>query len=283
MNLRHFSKRGFSTSFYLWQAMPRLGPKASELKQQFTIPRGTPKKIEAFEGLNVQKIYVGLRHSAAITEDGSLYTFGSGNWGVLGHGNEKDVRFDQPKPVDYFVKKGIKIKDVALGEYHTAALTDDGNLYTWGYGGKIGFFNWMYTQEVGALGHGDKKHHFQPKKVEFFSKNNIKVDYISAGLYHTNACVENGNLYSWGRGLYGVLGNASNQYSLEPMLNDEISTLIEEDPENRVIERVDSADEYTGILFKNDQLFVWGKNDRGQLGVGSGIGIDMVESENVPV
>jgi alpha-tubulin suppressor-like RCC1 family protein len=27
---------------------------------------------------------------------------------------------------------------------------------------------------------------------------------------------------------------------------------------------------------------VWGKNDRGQLGVGSGIGIDMVESENVP-
>jgi hypothetical protein len=28
---------------------------------------------------------------------------------------------------------------------------------------------------------------------------------------------------------------------------------------------------------------VWGKNDRGQLGVGSGIGIDMVESENVPL
>lgn len=29
-------------------------------------------------------------------------------------------------------------------------------------------------------------------------------------------------------------------------------------------------------------LYVWGKNDRGQLGTGSGIGIDMVESENVP-
>ena len=50
--------------------------------------------------------------------------------------------------------------DVALGEYHTAALTNDGSVYTWGYGGKTGFFNWMYTQEVGALGHGDKKHHF---------------------------------------------------------------------------------------------------------------------------
>lgn len=46
---------------------------------------------------------------------------------------------------------------------------------------------------------------------------------------------------------------------------------------------MDSADEYTGLLMKDGSLWVWGKNDRGQLGVGSGIGIDMVESENVPV
>lgn len=30
------------------------------------------------------------------------------------------------------------------------------------------------------------------------------------------------------------------------------------------------------------QLLVWGKNDFGQLGIGSGIGIDLVESENIP-
>jgi alpha-tubulin suppressor-like RCC1 family protein len=29
-------------------------------------------------------------------------------------------------------------------------------------------------------------------------------------------------------------------------------------------------------------LYVFGKNDRGQLGVGAGVGIDMVESENFP-
>lgn len=45
----------------------------------------------------------------------------------------------------------------------------------------------MYTQEVGALGHGDKKHTFVPKKVEFFEKNNIKIKKISAGMYHTVA------------------------------------------------------------------------------------------------
>lgn len=71
-------------------------------------------------------------------------------------------------------------------------------------------FNWMYTQEVGALGHGDKKHAFAPKKVEYFDKNNIKVKKIIAGMYHTGALTESGDLYTWGRGLYGVLGNGSN-------------------------------------------------------------------------
>lgn len=33
---------------------------------------------------------------------------------------------------------------------------------------------------------------------------------------------------------------------------------------------------------KNGSLYAWGKNDRGQMGVGQGIGIDMVESENTP-
>ena len=46
--------------------------------------------------------------------------------------------------------------------------------------------------------------------------------------------------------------------------------------------KVDSADEYSGALFKDGSLYVWGKNDRGQMGTGVGIGIDMVESESVP-
>ena len=33
---------------------------------------------------------------------------------------------------------------------------------------------------------------------------------------------------------------------------------------------------------KDGTLHAWGKNDRGQMGTGSGIGIDMVECENVP-
>jgi alpha-tubulin suppressor-like RCC1 family protein len=45
---------------------------------------------------------------------------------------------------------------------------------------------------------------------------------------------------------------------------------------------VDGSDDYTGAIMKDGTLHMWGKNDRGQMGVGSGIGIDMIESENTP-
>ena len=71
--------------------------------------------------------------------------FGSGNWGILGQADERDVRFDSPVHVGGFQRRGLKVLDVALGEYHTMALADDGSVWTWGYAGKKGMFNWMYS------------------------------------------------------------------------------------------------------------------------------------------
>lgn len=159
--------RAMSTSVYMWSAgAARLGSKTGAASVKYEMPKGAPKRIEAFDSLDVKKLRIGLRHSAVITNDGSLYTFGNGNWGVLGHGSESFISFNKPKLVEGL--KGTKIKDVHLGEYHTMALGEDGSVWTWGYGGKKGFFNWMYTQEVGALGHNDLEPHFYPKRVEFF-------------------------------------------------------------------------------------------------------------------
>lgn len=89
-------------------------------------------------------------------------------------------------------------------------LSDDGDVYTWGYGGKEGYFAWMFSQEVGALGHKDKKVHMVPKIVSYFKDNGIKIKSIGAGMYHSVAVSEKGELFTWGRGLYGTLGNGSN-------------------------------------------------------------------------
>lgn len=118
-----------------------------------------------------------------------------------------------------------------------------------------------------------------PKKVEYFEKNGIKVEKITAGLYHCNVYTKGGEVYSWGRGMYGVLGNGSNSYELEPALNEDINLVIEE---NGPITRLDSADEYNCMTMENGTLHCWGKNDRGQLGTGSGIGIELTDCEVLP-
>lgn len=196
------------------------------------MPREGPRRIEVFDDIGVRTLRIGLRHSAVIDSEGGLWTFGSGNWGALGHGIEKDIRFDAPKKVTSFEKEGVQIVDVAMGEYHTIALDSEGNVWTWGYGGKKGFFNWMYTQEVGALGHGDLEPHFKPRKVKFFQEKGLKVKAISAGNYHCVAICDDEKLYNWGRGLYGVLGNGSNQQSLVPIANDEFEYMFAEAKEN---------------------------------------------------
>jgi len=44
----------------------------------------------------------------------------------------------------------------------------------------------------------------------------LKVTAIAAGNYHCVVTCDDGNLYNWGVGLYGVLGNGSNSYALTP-------------------------------------------------------------------
>ena len=53
---------------------------------------------------------------------------------------------------------------------------------------------------------------------------------------------------------------------------------IKEDPENAIV-KIDCADEYTGALTKKGEIYVWGKNNQGQLGIGAGIGKFLYKSK----
>ena len=61
------------------------------------------------------------------------------------------------------------------------------------------------------MGHNDLEPHFNPKRVEFFKEEGIKINSIAAGNYHCVAVSDNDLMYNWGRGQYGVLGNGCNQ------------------------------------------------------------------------
>lgn len=61
--------------------------------------------------VTVKTMMAGSKHSMVIGVDGSLYTFGFGGMGALGHRNSKNVQ--KPKFVTDFL--GKKIKHIAAG------------------------------------------------------------------------------------------------------------------------------------------------------------------------
>lgn len=62
-----------------------------------------------------------------------------------------------PKQVEYFEKKNIKIKEVLCGEDHTIALTEEGQVYTFGHGGrKSNMIMNLFVSKASPLGHGNQ-------------------------------------------------------------------------------------------------------------------------------
>jgi alpha-tubulin suppressor-like RCC1 family protein len=68
----------------------------------------------------------------AVDIEGVLYTWGTGSFNRLGHGDEEDA--DTPRAVAALAGKRVAM--VSCGSYFAAAVTEKGNLWTWG--GEVG-------------------------------------------------------------------------------------------------------------------------------------------------
>ena len=60
----------------------------------FPSTRDDPSLISGLAGKQVVQIACGSTHSAAITSEGELYTWGRGNYGRLGHGKNYNMLGD---------------------------------------------------------------------------------------------------------------------------------------------------------------------------------------------
>ena len=156
-----------------------------------------PKKIEAFAGLRVAAVAAGAGHSLALAADGSVWSWGFGGDGQLGHGDTQDQLL--PKRIEAFAGQPV----VAVSaEDHSLAITADGAVWSWGYG------------YHGQLGHGDTQRQLLPKKIEAFTGQRVVA--VSAGANHSLAITADGSAWSWGSGFFGRLGHGDEQRQLLP-------------------------------------------------------------------
>ena len=127
---------------------------------------------------------------AVCTSSGALYTLGCGAFGALGHGTDEDE--EELRRVDFFVGRGLRIQTVSAGSSHGAAITHEGQVFTWGRG------------KHGRLGLGDRDDRLVPTLVEAFS--DVATDCVACGREHTVFGLSSGDIYTAGRGEDGRLG-----------------------------------------------------------------------------
>jgi hypothetical protein len=87
-----------------------------------------PQKVEALCGLNVCAVVAADTASCAITTMGELFTWGDGESGRLGHGD--DAKQLAPKRVDNLRDEWVVA--VTCGNRHAMAVVRDGGVFGWG-------------------------------------------------------------------------------------------------------------------------------------------------------
>ncbi|XP_040565280.1 serine/threonine-protein kinase Nek8 [Lepeophtheirus salmonis] len=138
-------------------------------------------------------------HFIALTSEFLVYSWGLGSKGQLGHGTLTEYQ-DKPLVVDSLKAKSIT--KICAGEGFSVFASDNGIIMTCGDG------------SFGCLGHGDWNSSGTPKLIEALLS--VDVSAISCGSEHVVMVDSRGEVYSWGRGLYGRLGQGHEEDSCSP-------------------------------------------------------------------
>lgn len=176
--------------------------------------------------------------SASVKTDGSLWTWGGNNDGVLGLGTSTV----NPRSVPAQVGTLTNWSDVSISR-HMLAVKTDGTLWAWGVNnqGPLGQNNTISRSspvQVGALTDWEKV------ATPFFASLAIKTD---------------GTLWSWGFNVHGALGVGDTVTRSSPV---QVGALTNWSSV--------SGGGYAAVATKTEgTLFSWGRNNYGQLGDGT--------------
>ena len=89
-----------------------------------------PQLVEALRDVNIVFIDAGEFHAAAIASNGEVYTWGLNTFGQLGHGDRANRLM--PTKVSALSDKNVRIQWISCGRSHTVAVSDYGEVFTWG-------------------------------------------------------------------------------------------------------------------------------------------------------
>lgn len=207
----------------------------------------SPRKLPILSQYVVKKVAVhsGGKHAMALTLDGKVFSWGEGEDGKLGHNNR--ITLDKPKLIEALRSK--RVRDIACGSSHSAAITSSGELYTWGLG------------EYGRLGHGDNCTQLKPKLVQALIGQRVVQIACGSRDAQTLALTEDGSVFSWGDGDFGKLGRGGSEGCFIPHQVERLNDVG--------VIQIECGAQFSLALTKSGEVWTWGKGDYYRLGHGS--------------
>ncbi|XP_043265711.1 RCC1 domain-containing protein 1 [Colletes gigas] len=155
-----------------------------------------PTLVEMPKRVKFTDIACGFDHTILLAENGDIYSMGMGTRGQLGHNDLEDC--DNPRLVEALA--GLKVVQISAMGWHSAVVTDQGDLYTWG---------WNTNGELG-LPTKDCKVVAVPTVVDFTNVQNEKIETlvkkVECGNTFTVCILDDGTLWGCGSNKYGQLG-----------------------------------------------------------------------------
>jgi len=206
-----------------------------------TTDRAAPVQISHPQNRRWATAAAGLRHSAAIDEDGAMWVWGEIITTIF-------LRSYGSSPIR--LGGAANWVSVSAGWEHTAALNDGGALWVWGSG------------RFGQLGNGVTVN-------RYFTIDEVAPIYtptglanwasVSAGNMYTLAIREDGLLWGWGYNGQGRVGNTTMIHQFSPIL-------AGFSWQGWIWEQVATGANHS-LGIRNGSLFSWGWNGTGQLGI----------------
>lgn len=188
---------------------------------------------------NIKAIAAGSNHTVALDEAGKVWTWGSNDYGQLGH-SVGVLMNSNPTPVTELTTNIIAI---AAGDHHTLAVDANGQVWAWG------------RDNFGQISNGN----ITSTTPNIVSGINDIVT-VAAGANHSIALKRDGTVWTWGRNTVGQLGNGeTTNINTVPSVVPGLSNIVD----------IDAGENHT-IALKQDStsVYAWGSNAYGQLGDG---------------
>ena len=251
------------------------------------------KKIKSYEFNKIDfgeytnkiiEISSGTVHNLALTYDGKIFSWGSSQGGQLGLSIKELLTYPEFKN-NYYIKspiqipilkdKNINIIKISCGEAHSLALTNNGKVYSWGFGsnGQLGL---GFCEDSFEPGEGLKNSmRYKPVKIEALDEE--KICNIKCGKTFSMFVDNKGELFACGvNDLYqlGIQDKPSKNHLFDKeeyscydfVLPTKVDYFLKMKVKNIACGEGHCLAVIKDILSNTETVWSWGNNKFGQLG-----------------